>query len=77
MRWATVVGGILIILGVIGLIFGGIGWTEEQAGVEAGPLEVRVEERRTIPIPPVLGGILLVGGAALLYLGLREERREV
>ncbi len=73
MRWQTWVGILLVVVGVLGLIFGGIRWTEEEAGVEAGPLEVRVEERRTIPIPPILGGLALVAGAGLLYVGLRSR----
>lgn len=71
MRWETIVGILLVVVGVAGLLIGGIQYTEEEAGVEAGPLEVRVEERRTIPIPPVLGAVALVAGAGFLYVGLR------
>lgn len=60
------IGIVLIVLGVIGLVAGGISWTEREKVVDLGPLEVTTENRESIPLPPVIGGLLLVAGVALL-----------
>jgi uncharacterized membrane protein YidH (DUF202 family) len=60
------IGIVLIVLGVIGLVAGGISWTEREKVVDLGPLEVTTENRESIPLPPVIGGLLLVAGVVLL-----------
>jgi hypothetical protein len=49
-------------------------WTREKTIVDVGPIQARSQERETIPLPPVLGGIALVAGAILL---LARERTRV
>jgi len=69
-RW---VGLLLIGLGVLGLVYGGITYTRNRHEVELGPIEVNVEERESIPIPPVLGGLAIVAGVVVLVLGGRRR----
>ena len=57
---------VLVVLGLVGLLVGGISWTDRDKVVDAGPLEITTEERERLPIPPVAGGILLVAGVVLL-----------
>jgi hypothetical protein len=57
---------VLVVLGLVGLLVGGISWTNRDTVVDAGPLEITTEERERLPIPPVAGGILLVAGVVLL-----------
>lgn len=61
-----IVGIVLIVLGVIGLAYGGISWTREKTVLDVGPLEVQTEERETIPLPPIAGALCLVAGVVLL-----------
>lgn len=56
----------LIVLGVIGLAWGGISYTRDRTVVDAGPIEVQAQDRESIPFPPVAGGICLVAGIVLL-----------
>ena len=67
-----IVGIILIVVGVLALIFQGITYTRDRQEVDIGPIEATVEEERTIPIPPVVGGLLLVAGVALVWVGGRR-----
>jgi hypothetical protein len=60
------VGIVLVVLGLIGLLVGGISWTNRDTVVDAGPLQVQTEERERLPIPPIAGAILLVAGVVLL-----------
>ncbi len=61
-----VVGFVLIALGMVALLWGGISWTREKTVVDAGPIEIRADERETIPLPPVLGGIAVIAGVLLV-----------
>ena len=69
-RW---LGLLLIILGVVGLVYGGITYTRERHEVDLGPLQVNVEEKESIPIPPVLGGLAIAAGVIVLVLGGRKR----
>ena len=72
MSAARIAGVILIVIGLIGLIWGGISWTEEKTVVDIGPIEARAEEQRTIPITPIVGGLALVAGIVLLVIPGRK-----
>jgi hypothetical protein len=70
---ATVVGILLVIIGVVALIYGGISYTKEETVLDIGPLEARTRTRETIPLPPLLGGLALAGGIVLLVVGARKS----
>jgi hypothetical protein len=68
-----IVGLVLVIVGLVSLLWGGISWTRERTVVDIGPIEARTQERETIPLPPILGGVALAAGAVLLFM--RERTR--
>ena len=72
MKPITIVGIILIILGVVALAYQGISYTTSEKIVDLGPLQVEAKKERTIPLPPLLGGLALVGGIVLLIAGSRR-----
>ena len=63
---------IAVVVGVIGLAAGGFSYTKEKTVVDIGPIKATAGSRETIPIPPVLGGIALVGGIVLIATGARK-----
>ena len=69
MKLAAVVGLILIILGVISLAYQGITYTTQKKVLDIGPIQATKEEHKTIPLPPILGAIALVGGIVLMIAG--------
>ena len=69
-----IVGILLIVLGIIALIFGGISYTREETLVDLGPIQAKTETRETIPLPPILGALALVGGVVLLVADSRKKR---
>ena len=73
MNTLKIVGIILIVLGVVALIFQGITYTTREKVIDLGPIEATAEQKKTIPLPPVLGGIALVGGIVLLLAGGRKR----
>ena len=73
MSAARIAGIILIVIGLVGLVWGGFSWTEEKTIVDIGPIEAKAQERETIPITPVVGGIALVAGIVLLVIPGRKR----
>jgi len=67
------IGIVLVVVGLIGLLWGGITWTDRDTVVDVGPIEVTTEDHERLPLPPVVGGICLVVGAALLVAGSRRR----
>ena len=65
------IGIVLIVLGLVGLIYGGVSWTKREKVVDLGPIEVTHEESKSLPLPPIIGGVLLVAGVVLLVGGKR------
>lgn len=59
-------GVVLIVLGIVGLAYGGFTWTTREKVVDLGPLEVTQNKTRSLPLPPIAGGIALVAGVILL-----------
>jgi hypothetical protein len=57
---------VLIVVGVIGLAYGGISYTRHRKVLDLGPIEAHVDEKKTIPLPPVAGAVALLVGVALL-----------
>jgi len=71
-KTASIVGVVLIVLGVIALVYGGISYTRQEEFLDLGPIEATRETRETIPLPPVLGALALAGGIVLLVVGARR-----
>ena len=66
MKVGTLVGLILIVLGFIGVAYGGITYTHRREIARVGPVQVTAHEERTIPISPIFGGVAILAGAALI-----------
>lgn len=72
MKLASIVGILLIVVGVIGLAVGGINYTRREKVIDIGPIEATAEKRERIPLSPVAGGIALAAGVVLLIAGNRR-----
>ena len=66
------VGVILIVLGLLGLAWGGFNYTTREKVVDIGPIHATREETHNVPIPPIAGAVALVGGIVLLVVGGKE-----
>jgi len=66
MKVGTLVGLILVVLGAVGIAYGGITYTRRREVAHVGPLQVTAREEHTIPISPILGGVAIIAGAALI-----------
>jgi uncharacterized membrane protein YidH (DUF202 family) len=72
MKPATLVGILLIVLGIIGFVAGGVSFTHEKKDVDLGPVQIQHKQKSTFPISPILSTIALVGGIGLVVAGSRK-----
>jgi hypothetical protein len=69
MKTAPLLGVVLIILGALALAYQGITYTTHKKVLDIGPLQATEEQHKTIPLPPIVGAIAIVGGIVLLVAG--------
>jgi uncharacterized membrane protein len=69
----VVIGVVLIIIGVAALAYQGITYTSREKVLDVGPIEATAEKEKTIPIPPIIGGVALAGGLLLVFVGARKR----
>jgi len=72
MRPKIIIAIILIALGIAAFAYQGITYTTREKVVDLGPIQMTAEKSKTIPLPPILGVIALVGGIVLLVVGSRK-----
>jgi hypothetical protein len=73
MTGRQIVGAVLTTVGVVALLWGGLFWTDRDTVLDAGPLKVQTAERKGVKVPPILGGVVLVAGIALLLIPSRRR----
>ena len=72
MKTYTLIGIILIAIGIFAFAYQGFTFTTREKVVDIGPIHMTAEKTRTIPLPPIMGGISLAGGIVLLVLGKKK-----
>jgi len=72
MKTTNVIAILLIVLGIAAFAYQGITYTTQEKVVDLGPLQMTAEKTRTIPLPPIMGGLALAGGIVLLIVGSRK-----
>jgi len=73
-RSTIILGVVLITLGVLALAYQGITYTKREKILDIGPLQATAEREKTILLPPLVGGLLLTGGIALVIIGAVKSR---
>ncbi len=73
MKPISMLGILLVVLGALALAYQGITYTHREKIIDLGPIHATADEQKTIPLPPILGAIALVGGIALLVMGGKQK----
>ena len=68
MKPMMILGIVLIILGAISLGYHGITYTTHEKVLQIGPLEATKKTEKTIPLPPLLGGVMLAAGIVIIVM---------
>jgi hypothetical protein len=72
MKTYTLTGIILIVIGIVAFAYQGITYTTREKVVDIGPIQVTADKTKTLPLPPIVGGVALVGGIVLLVMGIKK-----
>ena len=73
MKPAMMIGILLIVLGGLALVYQGFNYTHRERVLDVGPIHATADEHEDVSIPPILGGLALVGGIVLLVAGARKN----
>ena len=73
MKTYTLIGIILIVVGIAAFAYQGISYTTSEKVVDLGPIHMSADRTRTIPLPPIVGAVALVGGVVLLVAGSKQS----
>ena len=66
-----IVGIVLVVLGIIGLTYGGITWTHREKVLDLGSVEVTHDKHERVPVPPIAGAVSIIVGTTILVSGRR------
>ncbi len=66
-------GAVLVVLGATALIWKSVSYTQRETLVDAGPVNVTADTRKSVPLSPILGGIVLAGGVGFIVVGARKS----
>lgn len=70
-----VIGIALIVFGIVAMIYGGFTYTTREKVLDIGPIQATAEKKKTVPLPPILGGVLFIGGVALIAADSRRTAK--
>ena len=73
MKSTSLVGIVLVVLGVLALAYQGINYTRRETVLDVGPIHATADTEKHIPLPPIVGGLAILGGAFLLFARSREK----
>ena len=69
----TTLGIVLAVLGAAALVWQGFSYTQRETLINIGSVKVTADTRKTLQLPPILGGVALAGGIALIVMGARKS----
>jgi hypothetical protein len=73
MKSTAIAGVFLVLLGVAALVYQGITYTTRETVLDLGPIQATKETTKTMPLPPILGGMALLGGVVLIVIGAKRS----
>jgi hypothetical protein len=71
-KTTTLIGLILVLLGIVALVYPKISYTDREKIVDLGPIQATAQTRKEIPISPIVGGVAIVSGLVLMLTGTRR-----
>jgi hypothetical protein len=72
MNQIMILGIILIVFGIGALSYQGLTYTTRDKIIDIGPLEATADTKKTMPLPPIVGGLALASGVGLVIIGRKK-----
>lgn len=72
MKRMTLIGIVLLVLGGLALAYGGISYVTDEKVLDLGKLEIEAQKEHTIPVPPIVGVVLLATDLVFILMANRK-----
>ncbi|HYT53471.1 MAG TPA: DUF3185 domain-containing protein [Verrucomicrobiae bacterium] len=72
MKPILLIGIVLILFGIVALSYEQITYKTKEKIIDIGPIQATAEREKSIPLPPLLGGLALVAGIGLVAVGYKK-----
>jgi len=73
MKSITMMGILLVVLGALALVYQGFTYTRQEKVLDIGPIHATADKQEHVPLPPIVGGLVLAAGAVLLVIGAKKN----
>lgn len=73
MKPISIVGVVLVVLGLLALVYQGFSYTKRETVVDIGPVHATADRQKHVALPPLVGAVVLAGGVVLLVSGARRQ----
>jgi hypothetical protein len=73
MKPIMLLGVLLAVVGIFALVYQGVSFTRQKNILDVGPIHATRDDTERIPLPPIVGGLALLSGAALLIIGAKQK----
>jgi len=77
MKPLALIGVVLIVFGIAALVYQGFTYTSRETVLDIGPVHATADRQKTLPLPPIVGGVAVAGGITLLIAGMRKTAEEL
>jgi len=74
MKPVTIIGIVLILLGVAGFFIGGVSVKDSETKAQIGDLKITAETQKNYAIPPWAAGLLVIAGVGIAVFGFVKKR---
>ena len=74
MKITSILGIILVLVGLAGVFTGGFSFTKDTTAAKLGPLELTVSEKKNVNVPLWASGGAIAAGVVLLGIGLSRRK---
>jgi len=64
---------VLIVLGILALVYQGVQYTTREKILDIGSIKVSADTKKTIPLPPIVGGVAIAAGIVLILVERRKK----
>ena len=73
MKSITMLGILVAVLGILALVYQGFSYTRQEKVLDVGPIHATRNDTERFPLPPIVGGLALAAGVALLLAGAKQK----
>lgn len=64
---------VLIVIGILALALPYVTFTKKEKVLDIGPIEAVTEKQESLPVSPIVGGIILIAGAGIVIASISKK----